>query len=81
MDAARLALEPTRTPHSNRLHIHTITSEGFGMIILGVLLLILGFVLSIPILWTIGIIVLIVGLVLMLLGATGRAVGGRRHYW
>jgi hypothetical protein len=25
--------------------------------------------------------VLIVGLVLMLLGSTGRAVGGRRHYW
>jgi Family of unknown function (DUF6131) len=51
------------------------------MIILGILLLVLGFVLSIPILWTIGIIVLIIGLVLMLLGATGRAVGGRRHYW
>ena len=51
------------------------------MIILGILLLILGFVLKIPILWTIGIIVLIVGLVLMLLGATGRAIGGRRHYW
>ncbi len=51
------------------------------MIILGILLLILGFVLKIAILWTIGIIVLIVGLVLMLLGATGRAVGGRRHYW
>ena len=51
------------------------------MIILGILLLILGFVLSIPILWTIGIIVLIVGLVLLLLGATGRAIGGRRHYW
>ena len=51
------------------------------MIILGILLLILGFVLSIPILWTIGIIVLIVGLVLLLLGSTGRAIGGRRHYW
>lgn len=51
------------------------------MIILGILLLILGFVLKIAILWTIGIIVLIVGLVLLLLGATGRAVGGRRHYW
>jgi uncharacterized membrane protein HdeD (DUF308 family) len=56
-------------------------AEGVGMIILGVLLLILGFVLSIKILWTIGIIVLIIGLVLMVLGATGRAVGGRRHYW
>ncbi|MGI9007737.1 MAG: DUF6131 family protein [Streptosporangiaceae bacterium] len=51
------------------------------MIILGILLLILGFVLKIAILWTIGIIVLIVGLVLLLLGSTGRAIGGRRHYW
>ncbi len=51
------------------------------MIILGILLLILGFVLKFAILWTIGIIVLIIGLVLLLLGATGRAVGGRRHYW
>jgi hypothetical protein len=32
-------------------------------------------------LWTLGVIVLIVGLVLMLLGSTGRAIGGRRHYW
>ncbi len=51
------------------------------MIILGILLLILGFVLKVAILWTIGIIVLIVGLVLLLLGSTGRAVRGRRHYW
>jgi hypothetical protein len=51
------------------------------MIILGLILLVLGFVLSIPVLWTIGIIVLVVGLVLALLGATGRAIGGRRHYF
>jgi len=51
------------------------------MIVVGLVLLLLGLVLSVPILWTIGIIVLIVGLVLMLLGSTGRAVGGRRHYW
>jgi len=51
------------------------------MIILGVILLIIGFVLSIPILWSIGIIVLLIGLILMLLGTAGRAVGGRRHYW
>jgi Flp pilus assembly protein protease CpaA len=31
--------------------------------------------------WTIGMIVLIVGLVLWLLGAMGHAVGGRRHYY
>ena len=51
------------------------------MIILGLILLILGFVLGISILWTIGIILLVVGAVLYLLGATGRAVGGRNHYY
>jgi hypothetical protein len=51
------------------------------MIILGLALLIVGFVLTIPVLWSIGIVVLLIGLILALLGATGRAVGGRRHYW
>ena len=51
------------------------------MIILGLILLIIGLVAAIPILWTIGVIVLIVGLIMALLGATGRAVGGRRHYY
>lgn len=51
------------------------------MIIVGLVLLLLGLLLDVPILWTIGIIVLIIGLVLWILGATGRAVGGRRHYW
>ena len=51
------------------------------MIILGVLLLIIGFVTGVPIVWSIGMIVLVVGLVLWLLGALGHAVGGRRHYF
>ncbi len=51
------------------------------MIILGLILLIIGFVAQIAILWTIGIIVLVIGLVLALFGAVGHAVGGRRHYW
>ena len=51
------------------------------MIVVGLILLVLGFLLSIPILWTLGIIVLVVGLILMLLGGTSRAVGGRRHYY
>jgi hypothetical protein len=51
------------------------------MIILGLILLIIGFVAKIAILWTIGIVVLAIGLVLVLLGAIGRGVGGRRHYW
>jgi hypothetical protein len=51
------------------------------MIVLGIILLIIGFVATIPILWTIGIILVIIGLILEVLGATGRAVGGRRHYY
>ena len=51
------------------------------MIILGIALLLLGLLLKISILWPIGIIVLIVGLVLLLLGSTGRAVGGRKHFF
>jgi hypothetical protein len=51
------------------------------MITLGVILLIVGFIIKIPILWSIGIILLIIGAVLFALGAMGRAVGGRKHYY
>lgn len=51
------------------------------MIVLGLILLILGFVFSIPILWTLGIILLVIGLVLIVAGSLGHAVGGRRHYF
>ena len=58
------------------------------MIILGIILLVAGFLLQSlvptspsPILWTIGLILLVVGLVLMVMGRMGRAVGGRRHYY
>ncbi|MEU0603321.1 DUF6131 family protein [Streptomyces sp. NPDC006393] len=51
------------------------------MIILGDICLVLGFVLGISILWTIGIILLVIGAVLWLLGTLGHAVAGRRHYW
>jgi hypothetical protein len=51
------------------------------MIALGVILLIIGFIASVPFLWTIGIVLVVAGLILELLGATGRAVGGRRHYY
>lgn len=51
------------------------------MIILGLILLIIGAIAGISILYTIGIILILVGAVLWILGATGRAVGGRKHYW
>jgi hypothetical protein len=51
------------------------------MIILGVVLLVVGFLLAIPILWTLGIILVVVGVILVLLGTAGHAIGGRRHYY
>jgi hypothetical protein len=51
------------------------------MIVFGLILLIIGFVAHIPIVWSLGVIVLVVGLALVLLGALGHAVGGRRHYY
>lgn len=51
------------------------------MIVLGVILLILGMVLDISLLWTLGAILAVVGVILYILGAMGRAVGGRRHYF
>lgn len=51
------------------------------MIVVGIILLILGFIFAIPVLWTIGIIVLVIGLILALFGAMGREIGGRRHYY
>ncbi len=51
------------------------------MIILGIILLIIGFIANIAILWSIGIILVVVGLILVVLGSLGRAVGGRRHYY
>jgi membrane-bound ClpP family serine protease len=51
------------------------------VIVLGVVLLIIGLVANIGILTTLGIIALVIGLILALLGSTGRAVGGRRYWY
>ena len=51
------------------------------MIIFGVILLLVGFIAHIPILETIGLVLAIIGVILLVLGSAGRAVGGRRHYW
>lgn len=51
------------------------------MIVLGLILLIIGFITGVAILWTIGVIVLVVGLALWILGSLGHAIGGRRHYF
>ncbi len=57
------------------------SAKGTRVIILGVILLIVGFLAHIGILWTIGIILAVIGLILYVLGMAGRAVGGRKHYY
>jgi hypothetical protein len=61
----------------------TAASYGLGgsMIILGIVLLVLGLLLNVNILYVLGIILVVVGAVLFLLGSSGRAIGGRRHYY
>jgi uncharacterized membrane protein HdeD (DUF308 family) len=51
------------------------------LIILGVVLLVIGFIAKISILWTIGIVLLVAGAILAILGGTGRRVGGRAHWY
>jgi hypothetical protein len=55
--------------------------ENRRMILLGLILLIIGLLLGVGILYTIGLVLIVVGAVLWILGAMGRSVGGRRHYW
>lgn len=51
------------------------------MIGLGLVLLILGILFGVGILYTLGAILLIVGVILWILGSVGRPVGGRPHYY
>ena len=51
------------------------------MIILGIILFLVGLLAKIALLETVGIVLIVVGAVLALLGNSGRAVGGRRHYF
>jgi hypothetical protein len=51
------------------------------MIVLGLICLLLGLILNVGILWTIGLVLIAVGIILAVLGMMDRAVGPRRHYW
>jgi hypothetical protein len=51
------------------------------MIVLGVILLLIGWLTGLSILYTIGVILLVIGLVLLLLGGVGRPVGGRSWWY
>ena len=51
------------------------------MIILGLILVLVGWLAHVGILVTIGVILAIVGVVLAVVGGTGRLVGGRAHWY
>jgi len=51
------------------------------MIILGIILLVAALLFHIHLLWVLGAIVLVIGLIFLVLGFAGHAVFGRRHYW
>lgn len=51
------------------------------MIVLGIVLLLIAWLAGVSILWTLGIILIIVGVILELLGGVGYPVLGRRHYY
>jgi hypothetical protein len=60
------------SPHSRRQFV----------IVLGIILILVGYLLPVPsIIVTIGWILLVVGLILTILGAVGRGVGGRKTYF
>lgn len=51
------------------------------MILLGIILLVIGFVTTIPWVWTIGIILVVIGVIFWILGAMGHAVAGRKVWF
>jgi len=51
------------------------------MLTVGIICLLIGFLLGVPILWTIGLVLAVIGAVLWIAGATDHAVAGRRHYY
>jgi hypothetical protein len=51
------------------------------VIIFGIIIAIIGFASGITILWTIGMLMIVTGSILVLFGVSGHAVGGREHYY
>ena len=60
--------------------VTTSTRRSF-VIVLGVVLLIIGFIAKVAIIWTLGIIAIVIGAVLFILGTMGREIAGRKHWY
>jgi hypothetical protein len=54
---------------------------GATVIILGIILLVIGYFTGLSILYTIGGILVVIGVILWILGAVGRPVGGRKVWF
>jgi hypothetical protein len=51
------------------------------VIVTGVILILIAILFDIGLLYTLGGILVVVGVILWILGAAGRAIGPRAHYW
>lgn len=51
------------------------------MIILGLILVVIGWLAHLSVLVTLGVILAVIGVVLAVVGSTGRTVGGRSHWF
>lgn len=51
------------------------------MIVLGVVLAVIGWIVGIPVLWTIGLVLVVLGLILLAIGSAGRTIAGRRYWY
>jgi uncharacterized membrane protein HdeD (DUF308 family) len=61
--------------------VGALPTETVIMIILGIILLIIGFVAAIHIIWILGIVALVIGAVFAIAGVLGHEIGGRRHIY
>jgi uncharacterized membrane protein HdeD (DUF308 family) len=83
----RVPIRPTETRYEAPVDVAS--RKAHIMIVFGIVLIVLGLILPslVPafafahLLVVVGVILLVVGVILAILGATGRAVGGRRHYY
>lgn len=66
---------------SDEVRCNGVLRKRVHMISLGIVLLLVNLVIGLPVLNTLGLVLVIVGVVLVLFGSTGRAIGGRKHYW
>jgi type III secretory pathway component EscV len=64
---------------NRRRHTSSVTAKENQMLVLGIVLLLIGLLAGIPILWTIGLVLALVGAVLLLAERSGAG-WGRRWY-